>query len=87
MAAEEVHHGVLCAVIQEGWSDCQGLTEATLHNVPVRIIPQMCCSTFNLCPGRSAYERTGPRKTCPSRDFIPSIPGGWCLALVPVYAL
>ena len=38
MAAEEVHHGFLCAVIQEKRTEYQVLTEATLHNVPLRII-------------------------------------------------
>ena len=38
MAAEEVHHEILCAVIQEKWLDWQALSEATLHNVPLRII-------------------------------------------------
>ena len=44
MAAEEVHHEILCAVIQEKWLDWQALSEATLHNVPLRII---CLSTLN----------------------------------------
>src|SRR5215470_6464959 len=56
-----VHHEILCAVIQEERSDWQALTAATLHNAPLRIIEQMCCSTFplrtTLAPGRLARIR------------------------------
>ena len=38
VAAGKKHHEILCAVIQEKWFDWRALTEATLHNVPLRII-------------------------------------------------
>jgi len=38
MAAEEVNHEILCAVIQEECPDWQALTAATLHNAPLRTI-------------------------------------------------
>ena len=36
----------LCAVIQEGWSVYQVLTEATQHNIPLRIIHLSCFHGF-----------------------------------------
>ena len=38
MAAEEAYHEILCAVIQSKRHDHQGLTEATLHSVPLPTI-------------------------------------------------
>jgi hypothetical protein len=35
VAAEEVHHEILCAVIQAEGTDQQALTAATPHNVPL----------------------------------------------------
>ena len=50
VAAQEVHHGILCAVIQQRGPDAQAVTQETSHNHPLRIIQQMCCSTFLLRP-------------------------------------
>ena len=37
MAAHEVHHEILCAVIQQERTDPQALTPTTLHNAPLYI--------------------------------------------------
>ncbi len=38
MTAEEINHEILCAVIQEEWPGRQALSDATLHNAPLRTI-------------------------------------------------
>jgi hypothetical protein len=38
VAAEEVHHEILCAVIQAEGTDQQALTAATPHNVSLHIV-------------------------------------------------
>jgi hypothetical protein len=38
VAAEEIHHEILCAVIKAEETDQQPLTAATQHNVPLHIV-------------------------------------------------
>ena len=46
MTAQEVHHEMLCSVIQEEEIDRPALIAATLHNAPLHIGSDMCCSTY-----------------------------------------
>jgi hypothetical protein len=61
MAAEEVYHGILCALIQVNQHPSERITQPTLHNAPLRIINQMCSCTFNLRKGggQGSQESTG----------------------------
>jgi hypothetical protein len=68
MAAEEPHYRTLCAVSKRDDSAWQAFSKRTLHKLQLRIIAQMCCSTFALpgagyrCSRRGGFSDNSVRR-------------------------